>query len=102
MADITIVFMGFINQLITGGHHPVQFHGFSDQNIDGIPPFAMKAIIIPLKGTSIKPVETTGKCPKTNPITQPLDFYHVQEIPEKVMFKIPKTGHLPTCVSILN
>ena len=24
MADITIVFMGFINQLITGGHHPVQ------------------------------------------------------------------------------
>jgi len=21
MADITIVFMGFINQLITGGHH---------------------------------------------------------------------------------
>ena len=23
MADITIVFMGFINQLITGGHHPV-------------------------------------------------------------------------------
>ena len=24
VADITIVFMGFINQLITGGHHPVQ------------------------------------------------------------------------------
>ena len=24
MADITIVFMGFINQLITGGHHPAQ------------------------------------------------------------------------------
>ena len=23
MVDITIVFMGFINQLITGGHHPV-------------------------------------------------------------------------------
>ena len=23
MADITIVFMVFINQLITGGHHPV-------------------------------------------------------------------------------
>ena len=23
MADITIVFMGFINQIITGGHHPV-------------------------------------------------------------------------------
>ena len=23
MADTTIVFMGFINQLITGGHHPV-------------------------------------------------------------------------------
>jgi hypothetical protein len=22
MVDITIVFMGFINQLITGGHHP--------------------------------------------------------------------------------
>lgn len=24
MADITIVFMGSINQLITGGHHPVR------------------------------------------------------------------------------
>ena len=24
MVDITIVFMGFINQLITGGHHPAK------------------------------------------------------------------------------
>ena len=26
MVDITIVFMGFINQLITGGHHPVSLN----------------------------------------------------------------------------
>ena len=30
MADITIVFMGFINQLITGGHHPVDISSGND------------------------------------------------------------------------
>ena len=34
MADITIVFMGFINQLITGGHHPVLFMDVCGRCID--------------------------------------------------------------------
>ena len=36
MANITIVFMGFISQLITGGHHPVgiPLHG-PYHHIDG-------------------------------------------------------------------
>jgi hypothetical protein len=52
--------MGFLNQLITGGHHPVQFHGFSDQNIDGIP-LRNESHNHPLKGDVVtKPVETTG------------------------------------------
>ena len=85
MVDIAIVFMGFINQRITGGHHPVAVLMVSLLTIFiSLPALYGKLIGREMPSFGV-PITGIGKCPMTWEYwTSPYSSHLVDHIPNGI------------------